>query len=384
MFQKMKLLFMGAAILSLGSVHASNFGFIGAGARASGMGGAFIAVANDATSIFWNPGGLTHLYEPELSFVGRMDGSSFKFPTAAAILTPDAFTGLSVNFASAAYSFKAIGNRHVAIAASFSSLYDFDANTKLLNNDGSLYLRTDRGKLSQFAVGGAIDVVPGLFFGTALYWHRGVISIDEKNQGATGVTAKTDISLEGNPMLGMGFYWDLSAKWHFGAMGSFRLGALDVITTSGGVPTSSTLGLPGSVGVGAAWNPTETILVAMDYRLIQWSGLEKNGSRPFYDAALTKPEFADAAQLHLGAEYFFPKSPFNDFPWPWRVGLYTDPSGPRSSTGVSTNVTFLTIGTSFLTDFGDISMSGEFGTRDYGLGIEETATRFIVSVIYRL
>jgi len=41
----------------------------GFGARAMGMGGAFVAVADDATATYWNPAGLAQLEQPELSLV---------------------------------------------------------------------------------------------------------------------------------------------------------------------------------------------------------------------------------------------------------------------------------------------------------------------------
>ena len=43
----------------------------GAGARALGLGGAFIAVADDATAVSFNPAGLAQLLNPEVSFVTR-------------------------------------------------------------------------------------------------------------------------------------------------------------------------------------------------------------------------------------------------------------------------------------------------------------------------
>ena len=43
---------------------------VGSGARALGMGGAFIGVADDATAASWNPGGLIQLETPEISIVG--------------------------------------------------------------------------------------------------------------------------------------------------------------------------------------------------------------------------------------------------------------------------------------------------------------------------
>ncbi len=43
---------------------------VGSGARAMGMGGAFIGIADDATAASWNPAGLIQLETPEVSIVG--------------------------------------------------------------------------------------------------------------------------------------------------------------------------------------------------------------------------------------------------------------------------------------------------------------------------
>jgi len=45
----------------------ANFLKMGVGARAAAMGGAFTALANDATALYWNPAGLAQLNETELS-----------------------------------------------------------------------------------------------------------------------------------------------------------------------------------------------------------------------------------------------------------------------------------------------------------------------------
>lgn len=54
---------------------------VGSGARALGMGGAFIAIADDATAASWNPGGLIQLETPEVSaggaYVHREEDNSF-------------------------------------------------------------------------------------------------------------------------------------------------------------------------------------------------------------------------------------------------------------------------------------------------------------------
>ena len=85
---------------------------------------------------------------------------------------------------------------------------------------------------------------------------------------------------------------------------------------------------------------------------------------------------------------YFPQKSFQRFSWPWRVGFYTDPSGNLTSTGVALyNAIYFTAGTSFLTDFGDVSLSGEFGTKDYAAtsvgSSPESVFRVIASMIYR-
>jgi len=47
----------------------ANFLKIGIGAKAGGMGGAFVGLADDPSALFWNPAGLTQLGSPQAMFV---------------------------------------------------------------------------------------------------------------------------------------------------------------------------------------------------------------------------------------------------------------------------------------------------------------------------
>jgi len=49
--------------------YTSEFLTIGVGARALGMGGAFSAIANDGSAVYWNPAGLSQLTKREISFM---------------------------------------------------------------------------------------------------------------------------------------------------------------------------------------------------------------------------------------------------------------------------------------------------------------------------
>jgi hypothetical protein len=61
------LLFLGVAAAPAGAVdkYAAEFLKIGVGARALGMGGAFVSLSDDASATFWNPAGLVQLESRE-------------------------------------------------------------------------------------------------------------------------------------------------------------------------------------------------------------------------------------------------------------------------------------------------------------------------------
>lgn len=63
------LIILTATLVSAGEPGSSGFTFLrlGNGARAGGMGEAFTAVADDATSIYWNPAGMAAVEEVELN-----------------------------------------------------------------------------------------------------------------------------------------------------------------------------------------------------------------------------------------------------------------------------------------------------------------------------
>ncbi|MGE5400480.1 MAG: PorV/PorQ family protein [Ignavibacteriales bacterium] len=77
----------------------ANFLTIPVGPRATGMGGAFVAVANDATTAYWNPGGLSRLSSSEFSVVHSewLVGTSLNWLGVAIKFDADNTLGLSVN-----------------------------------------------------------------------------------------------------------------------------------------------------------------------------------------------------------------------------------------------------------------------------------------------
>ncbi len=97
---------------------------VGSGARAIGMGGAFIAVADDATAVSWNPGGLIQMDHPEISCVGalfhRMEDNTFRFhPEAGGEQT---VSETDINYFSATYPFQA-WDYNMIVSINYSSFW---------------------------------------------------------------------------------------------------------------------------------------------------------------------------------------------------------------------------------------------------------------------
>src|SRR5687768_8141985 len=76
----MRIIAVFALLLPLAlplSVHAQTFG--GVGTRAEGMAGAFVAVADDASAVYWNPAGIAtgSTFDFQISRVDREAGAGF-------------------------------------------------------------------------------------------------------------------------------------------------------------------------------------------------------------------------------------------------------------------------------------------------------------------
>lgn len=102
---------------------------VGSGARAIGQGGAFIAVADDATAASWNPGALIQLEKPELSLVGSFLSTQQDFDPGDTgyTLGDEGVSRGDMNYASVAYPFRILDKNFVA-ALNYQQIYDFHMN----------------------------------------------------------------------------------------------------------------------------------------------------------------------------------------------------------------------------------------------------------------
>lgn len=138
----------------------ANFNLTGAGARAAGMGGAFIGVADDATAIVWNPAGLTLLERPEASVVTRFVGDSYMIEYMGEE-EEETQSHFVLNFLSAAFPFR-IGSRKIVAALALQQQIDLYSYYKQ-----DEYESEGIGGVNTATLGGGIQILPFLYGGFA-------------------------------------------------------------------------------------------------------------------------------------------------------------------------------------------------------------------------
>ncbi len=79
---------------------AAKFLSIPVGARAIGMGGAFVALANDASAMYWNPAGISGLYQSEAVFSHADWLADISFNYGGVVMPIEGFGIVGINFTS--------------------------------------------------------------------------------------------------------------------------------------------------------------------------------------------------------------------------------------------------------------------------------------------
>jgi long-chain fatty acid transport protein len=352
------------------------FNFSTPGARSLALGGAFLALANDATAAFANPAGLTVLSRPEISIEGRNftfttlfsdQGHALGDPTGIGVDTVAGLqfgesendtSGLSylsyvhpignarvafyrhelANFEAAFQSqgpfFTAPGvtgrtfpvqatmdlemeNLGFSLAYLFSESFSFGLGVSFY--DFSLDALTQRFETS--LAGGTS---PGGFFGPPDFSPSNVFAaqVHDGDDDDVGFNA--------------GFLWKLSRVVSLGAV--YRQGpdfqfvyqvVCGPVDPLGCSPLAGQVTAPFNVpdvwGVGFAFHPTDTLTITLDYDNVEYTALTADFVI-FPEAPGTEPtDFVvdDADEVHMGLEYVFAQM---KYPLALRVGAWHDPA----------------------------------------------------------
>ncbi len=209
-----------AALMLAGSAVAqvdinSSPNVVGSGARALGMGGAFIAIADDATSASWNPGGLTQLERPELSLVlsHKWLGEDFNSGTHPELDGGRHVSFDDLNYASFVYPIKrTIGGRNLVLSLNYQAKYDFDRDVDIqfyetmAGAGGTILGRrtqqdmTQRGGLATISPAFGFEITDRLSAGIVVnLWDQSLLP---DNEWSITRTFRTRTFINNNPLFG--------------------------------------------------------------------------------------------------------------------------------------------------------------------------------------
>ncbi len=349
---------------------------VGSGARALGMGGAFIAVADDATAASWNPGGLIQLKKPEISVVGnwfhRIEDNEFgDNPEASGSQT---VSGQDINYLSMAYPFT-LFNRNMIVSLNYQHLYDFTRERKFpftltdeldygINSikmvvEGNQHYE-EKGSLSAIGLAYCIQIIPQLSFGFTLnLWDDDITDNKwEENYHTTG--SQTVGSLPLGPFqydaiekysfsgfnANMGILWRATDKLTLGLVFKSPFTAdlkhettTDSIDHNGRIISTETsdekLDMPMSYGIGLSYRFSDKFTVAADIYRTEWQDFIRTDAEgeetcPVTGKSIHESDIDPTYQVRLGAEYLF----INRKPRyviPLRAGVFYDPAPAEGS-----------------------------------------------------
>ena len=323
---------------------------VGSGARALGMGGAFISIADDATAASWNPAGLVQLKRPEVSIVGSFLYRSEGFESSAhfTITEKETIDVANLNYFSIVTPFS-LSNINMAISVNYQNLYDFTSECNPYNEQ--IYInRKMIGNLSPIGFAYSIQVTPSLQWGITLnFWSQffGANRLKETYQmgGLYESIVKKVHEINGVNM-NTGFLWHPSEKFGIGAVFKTPFSAdidakTEIKTLMMGewlydvFKTNKKLIMPLSCGLGVHMRPNDFDRFSMDIYQTNWNHyyhIDENGEKYSAVTGMLQQDahVKNTHQLRIGFEHLF-VNPDRKQSCPIRIGLFYDPIPDKGS-----------------------------------------------------
>jgi long-subunit fatty acid transport protein len=416
----------------------------GGSARAMGMGGAFVAISEDATAISWNPAAPGTLEKPELS-VGYDPSTRIEWSHPARSDTSFRYTAYTEKTTSRLFdhlSFAAplkVGSLKVTAQAGYWRALDLGLDRDLSYTYGALsaddflnsfaHKSSAAGGIDVWSAGAGLRVSRAVSFGVALdYWHgEGRSSWAEEDtagpshlvytgsldQSLSGLGARVALALSPVEKLRFGAVLRIPTKLDLEHTMNARLEgethAVDEqLDKSGKVdwPLAATLGL--------AYRPVPGLTIAADAALAQWSQAEWSSQYTFITTTTpatvggrvetrgerrqlwptlqdpasvdSKVKQADSLQMRVGVEYAIRARPGLSFPI--RLGGFSDRQMTRDANGDPVRCLGLTAGLGVATahvslDAAFAHESGESSIEGATDKLKRTAQRFYISATFR-
>jgi len=334
----------------------------GSGARAAGMGNAFIAVADDGTAATWNPAGLAQLRKPELALVVNKGGANlsldgFRSPDgrftytrrrdSAAFDTPE-FASLAIPLGLGLPTTLQFGWRRLYLIDNSLDVESRREPTALAAGEPVLSVaRTEAGEgsVDVLSVAGAVRLSSRLSFGASWdFWKGGWEYRQGRRETLAGGPTQLAEARERNDISGdslnLGLLlhhpqWRMGVVYHSPVLGTLRQSnsvfGLYPGESEIGDPREVPLHFPTSIGFGVSWKPKPHWTLAGDATWDEWRqwtvDLPDAGKVNLFDGRPpAESSTRNTVTLNVGTEWILRRS--GHFV-PLRVGLSYEPQGPR-------------------------------------------------------
>ncbi len=393
----------------------------GVGARAMGMGGAFIGVADDSTALHWNPAGLSQIKRME--FFGALSHEKVNMETeyfgdpGSTFVSKTKPNSLGIVLPVPVY------RGGLAFALGVNRLQSFDSRRKIegLNKatefeDPDFYelyideLSKESGGIYSWDFGAAVDVAPGVSLGGVLRFfsgnydlehdleaedtkdidselaalrYRDVIDADYFGvEGKIGLLARLSQYVSLGATIDVPLDFSVDEYWFQDSEYFYDDGTDDFVSDEGTWPYD--MSRPFRFGGGVAFHPAPGAIVAVDVLYTDWTQTEYS-EPPSKD--ISNEDFIDdyraAAQFRVGGEYAIPNLGVCV-----RAGYIYDPSPYTPDwVEIETERQFITFGLGMMMEEVlslDAAYMRGFWKQDSGFATEDrTSNRVFLSVRYR-
>ncbi|MGA1866945.1 MAG: OmpP1/FadL family transporter [bacterium] len=358
---------------------------VGSGARARGMGEAFVAIADDATAASWNPAGLVQLQKPEMSLVLSYERRSVRYDSkeyeeSGGIIvrergSDESLTLNDINYLSVVYP-TCIVRRNVVFSLNYQYLYDFSRDFETereweYSGSGTSFLYSYHGEGGLYALSPAVafQVTPNLYCGlTTNIWSDELTdhcnwthtsSFDPNTNIPNNSTITTEKYHDFEAFNAhIGFFWmvnsyltvagvykspvrarlkrEIDSQQHGISIPDYRDSYGDI----------NRIRFPAVYGLGIAYRFSDALTISTDITRTEWDdfSLKNREGETFglfteFDSITNKPfspKIKPTYALRFGAEYL---KILEKTVIPLRVGLFYDPmpslDNPLDSYGIT-------------------------------------------------
>jgi long-subunit fatty acid transport protein len=416
----------------------SSFNPVGSGARAMGMGGSFIAMADDATAASWNPSALIQLRKAEVALVYSHTSldEDLIFSEQAQANGEQTASSHDLNYLafSAPCSADTCG-KNMVFSINYQRLYDLSRNWNIAfnepteNNDIDFRFK-QQGGLYAIGAAYAVQITDDLTLGVTFNfwddfqssneWHSDYLeTVQSFGEIALTNTSMIDDSYDfSGQNINVGLLWNVfqknESKLVLGVVYKTEMDAdlrkptsfstVQVVpefpdfnsSFSGGPDaTDFTLTMPSSLGVGLAYQWSDKLTTSIDIYKTDWSSfkLTDDSGASFSPLSLKSSDtvtIKDTVQIRVGGEYRIICQDMGvNYIIPIRAGFFIDPAAADNA---SENTYGVSVGTGIAYDTWvfDVAYQYRWGTdlgksylQDLGFSYDLTEHQLFGSAFYR-